>query len=171
MKIRALIIDDEPLARERVRTLLREEPDVEVIAECANGNEAVTAIKKHSPDLIFLDLQMPSLGGFDLLRALGKEPRPLVIFVTAYGQHALKAFEVHALDYLLKPFKQARFKQTVQRARETLASRQGGVLPKGLLELLGQAKPVVERLTRIPVKTGERVIFVKTEHIHYIEAA
>src|SRR5204863_3401954 len=102
---------------------------------------------------------------------LGKEPMPLVIFVTAYDQHALKAFEVHALDYLLKPFKQARFKQTVQRARETLASRQGGVLPKGLLELLGQAKPVVERLTRIPVKTGERVIFVKTEHIHYIEAA
>ena len=171
MKIRALIIDDEPLARERVRTLLREEPDVEVIAECANGNEAVTAIKKHSPDLIFLDVQMPGLGGFDVLRALGKEPMPLVIFVTAYGQHALKAFEVHALDYLLKPFKQARFKQTVQRARETLASRQGGVLPKGLLELLGQAKPVVERLTRIPVKTGERVIFVKTEHIHYIEAA
>jgi len=171
MKIRALIIDDEPLARERVRTLLREEPDVEVIAECANGNEAVTAIKKHSPDLIFLDVQMPGLGGFDVLRALGKEPMPLVIFVTAYDQHALKAFEVHALDYLLKPFKQARFKQTVQRARETLASRQGGVLPKGLLELLGQAKPVVERLTRIPVKTGERVIFVKTEHIHYIEAA
>ena len=103
--------------------MLREEADVEVLAECANGNEAVTAIKKHSADLIFLDVQMPGLNGFDVLRALGKEHMPLVIFVTAYDQHALKAFEVHALDYLLKPFKQARFKQTVQRARETLANR------------------------------------------------
>jgi two-component system LytT family response regulator len=171
MKIRALIIDDEPLARERVRTLLREEADIEVLAECANGNEAVAAIKKHSPDLIFLDVQMPGLGGFDGLRALGKEHMPLVIFVTAYDEHALKAFEVHALDYLLKPFKQARFKLTVQRARETVASRQTGAIPPGLLELLGQAKPAPERLTRIPVKTGDRVIFVKTDQIHYIEAA
>src|SRR5437588_8852771 len=172
MKIRALIIDDEPLARERVRSLLREEPDIEVIGECANGNEAVAAIKKHSPDLIFLDVQMPGLGGFDVLRALGKDHLPLVIFVTAYDQHALKAFEVHALDYLLKPFKQARFKQTVQRARETIASRQSGAIPQNLLDLLGQAaKPAPDRLTRIPVKTGDRVLFVKTDQIHYVEAA
>ncbi len=171
MKIRALIIDDEPLARERVRSLLREEPDIEVLGECANGNEAVAAIKKHSPDLIFLDVQMPGLGGFDVLRALGKEHIPLVIFVTAYDQHALKAFEVHALDYLLKPFKQTRFKQTVQRARESLASRRAGAVHQNLLDLLGQAKPATEHLTRIPVKTGDRVVFVKTDQIHYIEAA
>jgi two-component system LytT family response regulator len=172
MRIRTLIIDDEPLARERVRTLLRDEAGVEVLGECANGNEAVAAIKKLSPELIFLDVQMPGLGGFDVLRALGREHVPLVIFVTAYDQHALKAFEVHALDYLLKPFKQARFKQTVQRARETIASRQSGVIPQNLLDLLGQAaKPVVERLTRIPVKTNDRVLFVKTDQIHYIEAA
>jgi len=171
MKIRALIIDDEPLARERVRSLLREEPDIEVLGECANGNEAVAAIKKHSPDLIFLDVQMPGLGGFDVLRALGKEHIPLVIFVTAYDQHALKAFEVHALDYLLKPFKQTRFKQTVQRARESLASRRAGAVHQNLLDLLGQAKPATEHLTRIPVKTGDRVVFIKTDQIHYIEAA
>jgi two-component system LytT family response regulator len=172
MKIRTLIIDDEPLARERVRSFLRDEPDVDVLAECANGNEAVAAIKKHSPDLIFLDVQMPGLGGFDVLRSLAKDYLPLVIFVTAYDQHALKAFEVHALDYLLKPFKQARFKQTVQRAREAIASRQKDAIPQNLLELLGQAaKPPAERLTRIPVKTGDRVIFVKTDQIHYIEAA
>src|SRR5258705_9997127 len=172
MKIRTIIVDDEPLARERIRTLLREEADIEVLCECANGNEAVTAIRKHSPDLLFLDVQMPGLGGFDVLRALGKEVMPLVIFVTAYDQHALKAFEVHALDYLLKPFKQARFKQTVQRARETIARRQGGAIPQNLLDLLGQvAKPAAELLTRIPVKTGDRVLFVKTEQIHYIEAA
>jgi|ERR1043166_4728863 two-component system LytT family response regulator len=172
MKIRALIIDDEPLARERIRSFLRDEPDVEVLAECANGNEAVTAVKKHSPDLIFLDVQMPGLGGFDVLRALGKDRLPLVIFVTAYDQHALKAFEVHALDYLLKPFKQARFKQTIQRAREAISSRHSGAIPQNLLDLLGQAtKPAVERLTRIPVKTNDRVIFIKTDQIHYIEAA
>src|SRR5215471_7560665 len=134
MKIRVLIIDDEPLARERVGTFLRDESDIEVLAECANGTEAVAAIKKHSPDLIFLDVQMPGLGGFEVLRALGKEHLPMVIFVTAHDHHALKAFEVHALDYLLKPFKQARFKQTLQRAREALASRQGGAIPQNLLE-------------------------------------
>src|SRR5437588_2799671 len=171
MKIRALIIDDEPLARERVRSLLREEPDIEVLGECANGNEAVAAIKKHSPELIFLDVQMPGLGGFDVLRALGKDQLPLVIFVTAYDQHALKAFEVHALDYLLKPFKQARFKQTVQRARETLANQQAGAASKNLLEFIGRARPQPEHLTRIPVRTHERIFFIKTEQIEYIESA
>src|SRR5438105_14240535 len=156
MKIRTLIVDDEPLARERVRSLLRDESDIEILGECANGNEALAAIKKHSPDLIFLDVQMPGLGGFDVLRALGKEHIPLVIFVTAYDQHALKAFEVHALDYLLKPFKQARFKQTIQRARETIANRQAGAIPQNLLDLLSQAaKPPPERLTGIPLKTGD----------------
>ncbi|HWX19216.1 MAG TPA: response regulator [Candidatus Binatia bacterium] len=171
MSIRTLIVDDEPLARERVRTLLKEEPDIEVIGECGNGAEAVAAVKKHLPDLLFLDVQMPGLGGFEVLRALDRERLPLTIFVTAHDQHALKAFEVHALDYLLKPFKQARFRQTVQRAREALANQQAGTVSKNLVALLGQARPAREHLTRIPVRIGERIVFVKTEQVEYIESA
>lgn len=170
-RIRTLIVDDEPLARERIRTLLRDEADVEVVGECADGQAAVAAVKKHSPDLLFLDVQMPGLGGFDVLRGLGKDRMPMVIFVTAYDQHALKAFEVHALDYLLKPFKQTRFKQTVQRAREALANKQAGDVSKGLLELIGAGRPEREHLTRIAVRDGERVVFVKTEQIEYAESA
>ncbi len=166
-----LIIDDEPLARERIRTLLQSEPDIDILAECADGPAALAAIRKHSPDLIFLDVQMPGMGGFEVLQALGKERLPLVIFVTAYDQHALKAFEIHALDYLLKPFKPARFKQTVQRARDALANQQAGVATKNLLELLGGAKPARERLSRLAVRIGERVLFVKVEQIDYIESA
>jgi two-component system, LytTR family, response regulator len=171
MSTKILIVDDEPLARERIRTLLKDEPEVEIVGECANGTEAVGAIRKGSPDLVFLDVQMPAMGGFEVLQALAKERLPLVIFVTAYDQHALKAFEAHALDYLLKPFKQARFKAAVQRARETLANQQAGAVSKNLLALLEQARPEPERLTRIPVRVGERVIFVKTAQIEYIESA
>jgi two-component system LytT family response regulator len=171
MKIRVLIVDDEPLARERIRSLLREEKDVEVIGECATGSDAVAAIQKHAPDLLFLDVQMPGLDGFEVLRALGKDSLPLVIFVTAYDHHALKAFEVHALDYLLKPFKQARFRETLQRARETLTHRLAGAASQNLLALLGQLKPEREYLTRLPVRVGDRLLFVKTNQIEYVEAA
>jgi two-component system, LytTR family, response regulator len=171
MKLRTIIVDDEPLARERVRTLLREESDVEILDECSDGAAAVAAIRKFAPDLVFLDVQMPGMGGFEVLRALESQRLPLVIFVTAYDQHALQAFEVHALDYLLKPFKQSRFKQTVQRAREVMASQQAGAVSKNLLELIAQAKPQPERLSRIAVRTGERVLFVKVEQIEYIESA
>ena len=171
MKIRVLIVDDEPLARERIRTLLQDEPDIEIAGECSNGEEAVTAIKRNRPDLVFLDVQMPGLDGFGVLRALGKEVLPLVIFVTAFDQHALKAFEVHALDYLLKPFKQVRFKETVQRARGVLASRQAGDVSQQLLDFLGQVKPEREHLARIAIKTGDRVVLVKTSQIEYIESA
>src|SRR5580658_6229076 len=126
MKIRALIVDDEPLAREGIRTFLTEEPDVEVVGECADGASAVRAVEKRRPDLLFLDVQMPRLNGFDVLEALASESMPLVIFTTAHDEHALRAFEVNALDYLLKPFKQARFKTALQRAREQLAARAGG---------------------------------------------
>jgi two-component system, LytTR family, response regulator len=171
MTIRALIVDDEPLARERIQSLLGAERDIEVLRVCANGEEAVAAIKELRPDLVFLDVQMPGLGGFEVLRALGKEPLPLIIFVTAYDQHALKAFEVHALDYLLKPFKQARFAETVQRAREALANRRVSAASKGLLELLGSTGTEREFITRIAVKNGERTVFVKTAHIDYLESA
>jgi two-component system LytT family response regulator len=171
MKIRTLIVDDEPLARERVRSLLEQEPDIEIVGECRNGTEAIDAIRKQSPDLLFLDVQMPGLGGFDVLRGLGNHAMPLVIFVTAHDQHALKAFEVHALDYLLKPFKQARFKETIERARSALASKEAGAVSTRLLSLLGQAKPEGEFLARIPVRNGDRVIFVKTDEIEYMESA
>ncbi len=169
MSIRTLIVDDEPLARERVRSLLKDEPDIAIIGECADGHQALAALRELSPELVFLDVQIPGLDGFDVLRELGTERMPLVIFVTAYDQHALKAFEVHALDYLLKPFKPARFKQTVQRARETLANRSRGEVSKELLALLGQARP--EYLSRIPVRNGERVVFVKASQVEYVESA
>lgn len=170
-KIRVLIVDDEPLARERIRSFLIEEAEIEILADCANGQEALAAIREHSPDLLFLDVQMPGIGGFDILHALPKGRLPLVIFVTAFDQHALKAFEVHALDYLLKPFKAARFKETLQRARATLASQNAGAASKNLLALLNQARLESAHLTRIPVKTGDRVVFVKTNQIDYIESA
>lgn len=171
MKIRALIVDDEPLARERIRTLLRDEADIQIVGECGDGPSAVKTIEQDSPDLAFLDIQMPGLDGFGVLRAVAKELMPVVIFVTAYDQHALKAFEAHALDYLLKPFKPARFKQAVQHAREQLAQRQAGDLSQGLLELLSQTKPKREFVSRIVVKSGERTLFVKAEQIDYAESA
>jgi two-component system LytT family response regulator len=171
MKTRALIVDDEPLARERIRSLLRDEADIEVAGECGDGPAAVAAIKKLSPDLLFLDVQMPGMSGFDVLRAVGRDRMPVVVFVTAFDQHALKAFEAHALDYLLKPFKPARFKETVQRAREHLANQQAGAVSKGLAAMLRQAKPEREIVSRIAVKTGERTIFVRTAEIDYVESA
>jgi len=171
MKIHALIVDDEPLARERIRTLLGDETNIEIVAECGDGPAAVAALKKLSPDLLFLDVQMPGMDGFEVLRAVGKERIPVVIFVTAYDQHAVKAFEAHALDYLLKPFKPARFKETVQRARELLANQEAGALSKSIATLLGREKPARGILARIAVKSGDRTLFVKTAQIDYVESA
>src|SRR5690349_3798359 len=118
MKIRTLIVDDELLARERLRQLLQSEPEIELIGECGDGQEAVTAIGKDSPDLIFLDIQMPELDGFGVLEAMTAEPAPVIVFVTAHDKFALRAFEVHAADYLLKPFDRERFKTALTRAVE-----------------------------------------------------
>ena len=115
--MKVVIADDEPLARERLRTLLATEPDLEVIGECVNGREAIAAVKKQRPDLLFLDIQMPEVDGFQALAQLAA-PLPAVIFVTAFDEHAVKAFEVHALDYLLKPFKPARLRAAIARARD-----------------------------------------------------
>jgi len=172
MKIRALIVDDEPLARQRIRLLLRDEPDIELLGECASGPEALAAIQRDPPDLLFLDVQMPEMDGFALLSALRPEQVPVVIFVTAYDQHAVKAFEVKALDYLLKPFKPARFQETVQRARERLAAKlKDGPAVTALLELLGRRPGEGAYLTRLSVKTPDRILFLKTEQIDCIESA
>src|SRR6516225_7189360 len=123
MNIRAVIVDDEPLARERLRDLLAEDAEVEVVGECADGTEAVAAIRGHAPDLVFLDVQMPGLDGFGVVAEVGPENMPLTVFVTAFDRYALKAFEVHALDYLLKPFDQDRFESALARAKDRLRHR------------------------------------------------
>jgi two-component system LytT family response regulator len=171
VKISALIVDDEPLARERIRSLLQEEPDIEIAGECENGMQAVAALKKGMLDLLFLDVQMPGLDGFGVLRALGDLPLPQVVFVTAYDKHALHAFEVQALDYLLKPFKPGRFKQTLQRARENMLVRRPGMIAKDLLALLSRSEGPRDYQTRIPIRDGEKVIFVKAGAVAYVESA
>ena len=171
MKIRALIVDDEPLARQRVRLLLSEEADVEILGESEDGIEAVAQIEAGKPDLLFLDVQMPEMDGFELLRRIPQELLPVVIFTTAYDEHALQAFDAHALDYLLKPFKPERFKQAVQRARELIANKQAGAAARGLLELLGERPAPASQLTRLAVKTPGKVIFVSLEDVDTIEAA
>ena len=169
MNLRALIADDEPPARERVRHLLREHTDIEIIAECGNGPDTVAAVQEHAPDVLFLDIQMPGLDGFGVLAALPPDALPVVIFTTAYDQHALRAFDARAMDYLLKPFKPARFREAVQRARDHLAAKQSGANTQNLLELL--ARRATPHLTRLTVKSGDKVIFVKAREIECIEAA
>ena len=174
MKIRALLVDDEQLARQRVRLLLGEEPDVEVIGESGDGFEAVDQIQATKPDLVFLDVQMPDMDGFEVLRRVPQALLPVVIFTTAYDQHALRAFEVNALDYLLKPFKPTRFKEAVQRARDLIANKHAGVAvgrARGLLALLGQTPAPAGQLTRLAVKTPGKVTFVELDQIQAIEAA
>src|SRR5690242_9728868 len=125
MKIRAIIIDDEPLAREGIRIVLAQEADVEIVAECTDGAQAVKAIEEHKPNLVFLDVQMPHLNGFDVLEALDPQHIPAVIFTTAHDEHAIAAFEVNAVDYLLKPFKPERLRKALQRARDDLNKTTG----------------------------------------------
>jgi two-component system LytT family response regulator len=170
MKIRALIIDDEPLARQRILMFLRDEPDVEVAGECVNGAEAIRQIEQQKPDLVFLDVQMPLVGGFEVLRALPADRWPLVIFVTAYNQHALEAFEVHALDYLLKPFKLVRFRQALQRARQHLEARDAPGQNERFREWL-LAQKETSYPSRLTVKSGERTDFVEVKDVDCIEAA
>jgi two-component system, LytTR family, response regulator len=174
MNIRALIVDDEQLARQRVRLLLGEEPDVEIIGESADGFEAVDQIQATKPDLVFLDVQMPEMDGFEVLRRVPQASLPIVVFSTAYDQHALRAFEVNALDYLLKPFKPTRFKEAVQRARDLIANKHAGLAvlnARGLLALLGQTPSPAGQLTRLAVKAPGKVTFVELDQIQAIEAA
>jgi len=171
LKIRALIVDDEPLARERLASLLAGEADVEVVGQCANGVEALAGIQEKTPDLVFLDVQMPELDGFGVLAALEGERRPAVIFVTAHDRFALKAFEVHAIDYLLKPFDRERFKKALDRAREQLKRTDSGEMEQKMTALLASLKTEPKQLDRIPVKSSGRVVLVKTSDIDWIEAA
>jgi len=170
-KIRTLIVDDEPLARERIRTLLDSEPDMEVAGEYGDGRAAIAAIQEEQPDLVFLDVQMPEVDGFSVLEALADERLPAIIFVTAYDQYALRAFDVHALDYLLKPFDRERFQRALERARTQIGRERSGDITGRLLALLKDIKVEPKALERLVVKSAGRVFFLKTEEIDWIEAA
>lgn len=173
MTLRTLIVDDEPLARERVRMMLGMHDDVAVVGEYGDGQQAIDAIRLHRPDLVFLDVQMPGVDGFGVLRALEGEVLPYVVFVTAYDQYALKAFEVHALDYVLKPFNAERFTQALQRARAAIATRSeqdSGVDKDRLRSLVASLTAEQREKQRIVVKSSGRVFFVKVDDIDWIEA-
>jgi len=170
MKIRTLIVDDEPLARERLAKWLSQEPDLELIGECGDGREAVAAIRRDQPDLLFLDVQMPELDGFDVLAELGGETLPAVIFVTAYDQFAVRAFEIHAVDYLLKPFDRERLQTALRRAVARIEPRQPGALPEHLAALLQDLKSENKLGDRLAIKADGRVLFVRFADIDCIEA-
>jgi len=163
-KLRAIIVDDEDLARRIVREHLAPHRDVEVIAECANGFDAFKAITELKPDLAFLDIQMPKLNGFEVLDLV--DYRPSVIFVTAHDNFALKAFEVHAIDYLLKPFSQERFNEALTKAKEQSSKK----YQENLAEVLTAARTQKKPLERILVKEGSKVIIIAADAVDYIEA-
>jgi two-component system LytT family response regulator len=172
-KIRTLVVDDEPLAREGIRLLLAGDPEIEVVGEAGSGREALAQIGELRPDLVFLDVQMPEMDGFAVLSALAPGPLPAVIFVTAFEGHALRAFEVHALDYLLKPFDDERFADALRRAKAQLRLRALEQQPQVLAmlaEVATAAVPVVPA-QRLAIKDGSRVVFLRTDEIDWIEAA
>jgi two-component system, LytTR family, response regulator len=170
-KIRVVIADDEPLARARLRMLLADEPWIEVVAECGDGAATIAAIGTFDPGLVFLDVQMPGGSGFDVIDAIGPARMPFVIFVTAFDRYALRAFDVHALDYLLKPFDRDRFREALARAREQIDRRATGDLERRLLALVNDLKPGPQPLERFVIKSAGRVFFVRAAEIEWIEAA
>jgi two-component system, LytTR family, response regulator len=168
--LRILIVDDEPLAREGIRQLLATESDVTVVGEYADGVAAVEAILRHAPDLVFLDVQMPVMDGFGVLEAVGPAQMPAVIFVTAYDAFAVRAFDVHALDYLLKPLDPDRFRQAMTRARSGGTAQSVSALGERLAALLEHAGAGKRYLERIAVKEGGKITIVRTRDIDWIEA-
>ena len=187
-KISVILVDDEPLANRGMRARLEAFPEVEVLCECANGKEAVKEIKARNPDLIFLDIQMPGLDGFGVVRALIGAPAPLVIFVTAYDKYAIDAFEANALDYLVKPVDEERLKDALHRAREAIKSRTAANRESKLVELLAslseedrdRIKELIadpewtdkERYTqRLSFKDGSKVVILDADDIEWIDAA
>ena len=166
-KIRAVIVDDEELARQMVHELLAGHPEIEIAAECANGFEAVKAVTELKPELLFLDIQMPKLDGFEVLELIGTDRA--TIFVTAFDEYALRAFDAHAVDYLLKPFNAARFETALQRAKERLGEKPGHPLPVPA-ELAASARPPAQYLERVVVKDGTRVTIIPIAKLDYAEA-
>jgi two-component system LytT family response regulator len=171
MSIRTIIVDDVELARERIRMLL-DDAEIEIVAECENGRQAIEAIKTLQPDLVFLDIQMPKINGFEVVEIIGEEKMPTVIFVTAYDEFALRAFEVNALDYLLKPFDEQRLKKALSRAkREIEKPRAAAEIEENLRRLLQEVKTEPRYLKRLPVKSSRGTTLVLTEEIDWIASA
>ena len=169
MKIRTIIVDDERHARQKIRALLTSVGDVEIVRECANGDDAIRVIREVRPDLVFLDVQMPGRNGFDVVREVGDAAKH-VVFVTAFDQYAVRAFEVQALDYLLKPFDRARFEKTMQRARLQMGEGEG--LQEKLLALVEQVQqPRAAGLDRLMIRSAGRITFLRVGEIDWIEAA
>lgn len=170
VRFRAAVVDDELLARQIIREMLADDTEIEIVAECVNGLEAIEAIKTCQPDLLFLDIQMPEVAGFEVLEALRSERMPKVIFVTAYDQYAVRAFDYHALDYLLKPFDRERFELAVARAKTQIQRERNGELDKRILDLLEALKTETKHVERLVIKNGGRVYFLEADEIHWIEA-
>lgn len=168
--IRTLIVDDEALARERIRNMLATDPLVSIVGECANGQDAVEAIQLNSPDLVFLDVEMPGMDGFAVLEALPPGGIPTIIFVTAYDQYAVRAFEVYALDYLLKPFDQERFDKALERAKSQISNQRSDTLNERILSALEEIKTRPVHLERLVIKMNGHVFFIKAEEIDWLEA-
>src|SRR5690242_10735882 len=171
MTIRALIVDDEPLARQSVRRFLKDHLDVQVLGECCAGQSAVDTILANNLDLVFLDVQMPELDGFAVINRVGADRMPGTIFVTAYDQYALAAFDANALDYLLKPFGKARFDRALARARERIALQVNRESLQRFLEAMEGIGTSRNYIDRLPVTENGRIVFVKTADIEWIESA
>jgi len=171
--IRTLIVDDEPAARDGIRHLLAADPEIVLAGECSNGREAAAAIRDTAPDLVFLDVQMPGLDGFGVLREVGVDRAPAVVFVTAFDQYALRAFDVHAIDYLLKPFTDDRFRQSLEQAKQLVRQGRLGDLSSKLAALLDHDEPAPPRpryLDRLVVKSGGKVTLLPVGEIEWIDA-
>ena len=175
--MRVVIVDDEELSRRGIRARIQRSRDVDIVAECCNGREAIAAIRSTSPDLVFLDVQMPGKTGFDVIEAIGCEFFPHVIFVTAHDQYAIRAFEVSALDYLLKPIDDERFDMALRRARESLARDHDSDVGRRLASVLGEMagggnhRQASDQSHRMVVRSGGRVLFVKASEVDWVEAA
>jgi two-component system, LytTR family, response regulator len=169
--IRTVIADDEGLARKKLRILLSAESSVDLIAECQDGKQTVAAVLEHRPDLLFLDIQMPDFDGFKVLDQIPADRMPIVIFTTAFDQYAIRAFDAHALDYLLKPFHQERVHRALERVKQELLKVHEQSVKARILELLSEAKPKTKPLRRLVIRTAGRVVFLDMNEIDWIEAA
>ena len=189
-KIRALIVDDEALARKALRVMIADDPEMALIAECRSGREAVTAIREHSPDVVFIDIQMPEMDGFQVIEEIGVKEMPVTVFVTAYDKYALRAFDAHALDYLLKPFDYDRFGNALQRAKTQVRQQKLGEMRERFLAVLKDLNPGAAAesslnkesnkpsepdakgpIDRVVVKSGGRIYFLRVEEIDWVEGA
>lgn len=174
MTLRTMIADDEPLARERLKMLLASDPDVEIVAECRNGNEVVRSLKATKTDLLFLDIQMPGRDGFEVIEEIGPANTPITVFVTAHNEHAVNAFEVHALDYLVKPIERKRFEQTLARVKERVQLEEAFAAREQIssaVKALRQVAPTPDRPQRFLTRSGNTASVVSVGDIEWIEAA